>query len=56
MVTESVLRNDADLYALVKTHMVGLKTRPVVTGCTSNTRALNNSISNLLESVANSNF
>ena len=31
------------------------KTRPVVTGCSSNTRAFNNSVSNLLEAVANTN-
>ena len=30
------------------------KTRPVVTGCTSNTRGLSNSVSNFLESIANS--
>ena len=30
------------------------KTRPVVTGCTSNTRGLSNSVSDVLESVANS--
>ena len=47
--------NNADLYVLYKDHKIGAKkTRPVVTGCTSNTRGLSNSVSNLLESVANS--
>ena len=46
--------NVADLYVLVKDHKEGRKTRPVVTGCTSNTRGLSSGVSNLLESVANS--
>ena len=47
--------NKADLYVLFKDHKPGGKTRPVVTGCTSNTRGLSNTVSNLLESFANSN-
>ena len=46
--------NLADMYVLVKDHKAGNKTRPVVTGCTSNTRGLNNSVSSVLESLANS--
>ena len=47
--------NTADMYLLYKDHKKEKgKTRPVVTGCTSNTRGLSNSVSDLLESVANS--
>ena len=41
----------ADLYLLYKDHKEGRKTRPVVTGCTSNTRGFSNCVSDLLESV-----
>ena len=48
--------NLAVLYPLYKDHKsVPGKTRPVVTGCTSNSRGLSNAVSNLLESVANCN-
>ena len=48
--------NKAVLYPLYKDHKsVPGKTRPVVTGCTSNSRGLSNAVSNLLESVANCN-
>ena len=46
--------NSSNLYLMYKDHKVDPgKTRPVVTGCTSNTRAFSNSVSNLLEAVAN---
>ena len=41
----------ADLYLLYKDHKAGRKTRPVATGCTSNTRGFSNCVSDLLESV-----
>ena len=48
--------NMADLYVLLKDHKIEKwKTRPVVTGCTSDNKGLNNSVLSLLESVANSN-
>ena len=48
--------NLAVLYPLYKDHKAEPgKTRPVVTGCSSNSRGLSNSVSNLLESVANCN-
>ena len=34
-------------------HKPGDKNRPIVTGCTSNTRGLSNSVSDVLEAVAN---
>ena len=47
--------NLASMYIAYKDHKKEKrKTRPIVTGCTSNTRGLSNSVSNLLESVANS--
>ena len=47
-------QNLATLYPLYKDHKkVTGKTRPVVTGCTSDTRGLSNSVSTFLESVAN---
>ena len=47
--------NRATLYPLYKDHKkVAGKTRPVVTGCTSDTRGLSNSVSSFLELVANS--
>ena len=46
--------NSADMYFLYKDHKKEPgKTRPVVTGCTSDTRVLSNCVSNFLESVAN---
>ena len=46
--------NRADLYLSYKDHKkVPGKTRPIATGCTSNTLALSNSLSNLVESLAN---
>ena len=48
--------NSSDMYLMYKDHKAEPgKTRPVVTGCSSNTRAFSNSVSNLLEAVANSN-
>ena len=48
--------NKATLYPLYKDHKsVPGKTRPVVTGCSSDTRGLSNSVSSFLESVANCN-
>ena len=48
--------NRASLYLMYKDHKKEPgKTRPVVTGCTSNTRGLSNSVSNFLEAVANCN-
>ena len=47
--------NLADMYLLYKDHKPeAKKTRPVVTGNSSNSRGLSNAVSNLLESVANS--
>ena len=43
----------ADLYVMYKDHKEGRKSRPVVTGCNSNTRGFSNSVSDLLESVNN---
>ena len=45
----------ADLYLMYKDHKEGNKTRPVVTGCNSNTRGFSNSVSDLLESVNKAN-
>ena len=41
----------ADLYLMYKDHKEKQATRPVVTGCNSNTRGFSNSVSDLLESV-----
>ena len=47
--------NRAELYLSYKDHKkVPGKTRPIATGCTSNTLALSNSVSSLVESLANS--
>ena len=47
--------NRADLYLTYKDHKkVPGKTRPIATGCTSNSLALSNSVSSLVESLANS--
>ena len=43
----------ADMYVMVKDHKDDGSSRPVVTGCSSNTRGLSNSVSDVLESVAN---
>ena len=45
----------ADLYLMFKDHKEGKKTRPVVTGCNSNTRGFSNCVSDLLESVNKAN-
>jgi hypothetical protein len=45
----------ADLYLMYKDHKRGGKSRPVVTGCNSNTKGLSNSVSDLLESVNKAN-
>ena len=44
----------ASMYLLVKDHKKDGSTRPVVTGCSSNTRGMSNAVSDFLESVANS--
>ena len=44
----------ASMYILVKDHKKDGSTRPVVTGCSSNTVGLSNAVSDFLESVANS--
>ena len=47
--------NEADMYILYKDHKKEAdKTRPLVTGCTSNTLGMSNNVSDLLEAVANS--
>ena len=45
--------NLASMYLLFKDHKPGRKTRPIVTGITSNTRSLSDLVANLMESVAN---
>ena len=46
--------NRAELYLSYKDHKkIAGKTRPIATGCTSNTLALSNSVSGLVESLAN---
>ena len=45
----------ADMYCMYKDHKEGRKSRPVVTGCNSNTRGFSNSVSDLLESVNKAN-
>ena len=45
----------ADLYLMYKDHKPGQKSRPVVTGCNSNTRGFSNCVSDLLESVNKAN-
>ena len=42
------------MYVLVKDHKGDGSTRPVVTGCSSNTVGMSNAVSDFLESVANS--
>ena len=42
----------ADMYLLVKDHKETLQTRPVVTGCKSNTKGLSNAASDVVESVS----
>ena len=44
--------NTADLYLLLKDHKEGEKTRPVVTGCTSNTLGMSNYTASIIEAVA----
>ena len=45
----------ASMYLTYKDHKQGRKTRPVVTGCNSNTRGFSNCVSDLLESVNKAN-
>ena len=45
----------ADLYLIYKDHKRWGKSRPVVTGCNSNTRGFSNCVSDLLESVNKAN-
>ena len=47
-------QNLASMYLLLKDHKEKLSTRPVVTGCNSNTLGLSNIVAELLESVCNS--
>ena len=44
--------NTADLYILLKDHKEGEKTRPIVTGCTSNTLGMSNNTASVLEAIA----
>ena len=44
--------NTADMYILLKDHKEGEKTRPIVTGCTSNTLGMSNNVACVLEAVA----
>ena len=46
----------ADMYLMYKDHKEGRATRPVVTGCNSNTRGMSNNVSDLLESVNKANL
>ena len=46
----------AEMYCMFKDHKEGKKSRPVVTGCNSNTRGFSNSVSDLLESVNKANL
>ena len=44
--------NTADMYILLKDHKEGEKTRPIVTGCTSNTLGMSNNTACVLEAIA----
>jgi hypothetical protein len=46
----------ADMYLRYKDHKQGRKSKPVVTGCNSNTRGFSNCVSDLLESVNKANI
>ena len=46
--------NLSSLYFLLKDHKLTLAARPVVTGCNGNSLGLSNSVSDFLESIANS--
>ena len=47
--------NISTMYVVVKDHKKEPReSRPIVTGCSGNTRGLSNSVSNFLESIANS--
>ena len=46
--------NTASMYIALKDHKPGDKSRPIVTGHSSNTRGMSNSVSDVLEAVANS--
>ena len=49
---KTLSENTADLYLLLKDLKDGDKTRPVVTGCTSNTLGMSNNTASVLEDVA----
>ena len=49
---KSSSENIADMYLLLKDHKEGEKTRPIVTGCTSDTLGMSNSVASVLEAVA----
>ena len=42
------------MWLALKDHKAGGKSRGIVTGCSSNTKGLSNSVSDVLEAVANS--
>ena len=50
----TISNNVASMWLALKDHKPGEKSRAIVTGCTSNTRGLSNSLSDVLEAVANS--
>ena len=49
---KTLSENTADMYLLLKDHKEGEKTRPIVTGCTSNTLGMSNNTASILEAVA----
>ena len=49
---KTVSENTADLYILYKDHKPGEKTRPIVTGCSSNTLGMSNNTASVIEAVA----
>ena len=49
---KTLSENTADLYILLKDHKEGEKTRPIVTGCTSNTLGMSNNTASILEAIA----
>ena len=54
MVSKTTISNNvAKMWLALKDHKPGDKSRGIVTGCTSNTRGLSNSVSDVLEAVAN---
>ena len=53
MVSKTTISNNvAKMWLALKDHKPGDKSRGIVTGCTSNTRGLSNSVSDVLEAVA----